>query len=97
MAVLAMLEIDGETERIVAAMARLEQLLPQQAGLLARIVAPTDAGMVLFQLWESPAARQANAADPAHADALRDSGMLDVMSATRSRVFEGARLTAFGP
>lgn len=48
-----MLEIDGDTQRIATAMTRLEELLPVTAGLLARILAPTDSGMVLFQLWET--------------------------------------------
>ena len=49
--------------------------------------------MVLFQLWESPPARHAHAEDPHHRDALRASGMLEAMTATRSRVFEDAQLT----
>lgn len=93
MPVLAMLELEGDTDELAAAMAKLSTLLPDPDGLLVRIVAPTDAGMVLFQLWESPAARQANADAPGHRDALRDSGMLDAMRASRSRVFERAQLT----
>ncbi len=93
MGVLAMLEIDGDPQRIAAAMAELERLLPSPVGLLARIVAPSEDGIVLFQLWESPAARQANADDPGHREALRASGMLDAMTATRSRVFADAQLT----
>jgi hypothetical protein len=93
MGVLAMLEIDGDTQQISAALVELERLLPQPAGVLVRIVAPTDAGLVLFQLWESAEARQANADNPAHTDALRESGMLDAMTASRSRVFEDAQLS----
>ncbi|HWI08099.1 MAG TPA: hypothetical protein VNT54_11350 [Solirubrobacteraceae bacterium] len=93
MGVLAMIEIDGDPRLIAAAIAELERLLPPAPGLLARIVAPTDDGMILVQLWESPAARQANADDPDHRDALRASGMIDAMTATRSRVFDAAQLT----
>jgi hypothetical protein len=96
MPVLAMLEIEGDSGRIAAAMAELERLVPAPDGLLARITAPSDDGMVLLQLWESPAARQANADDPAHRDALRASGMLAAMTGSRSRAFEGAQLTVFG-
>ena len=92
MGVLAMLEIDGDRQRLAAAMQQLERLLPEQSGVLARIVARTDSGLVLFQLWESAEARQANAEDPRHMEALRVSGMLDAMTATRSRVFEDAQL-----
>ena len=49
--------------------------------------------MVLFQLWESAEARQAHADNPAHTDALRESGMLAAMTASRSRVFENAQLS----
>lgn len=97
MGVLAMLEIEGDRQAIAVAMQQLERLLPQPAGVLARIVAETDDGLVLFQLWESAEARQANADDPGHMDALRASGMLDAMTASRSRVFEHARLSLPGP
>jgi hypothetical protein len=93
MGVLAMLEIDGDTQQISAATVELERLMPEPAGVLARIVAPTDDGIVLFALWESAEARQANADDPGHTDALRESGMLGAMTASRSRVFEGAQLS----
>jgi hypothetical protein len=96
MGVLAMLEIEGDTRRITAAMEELERLLPAPEGLLVRMTAPTAEGLVLFQLWASPAARQANADDPGHREALRASGMLDAMTGSRSRVFEAARLTVFG-
>lgn len=92
MGLLAMLEIDGDRQRLAAAMQHLERLLPAQAGVLARIVANTDSGLVLFQLWESAEAREANADDPRHMEALRSSGMLDAMTATRSRIFEEAQL-----
>lgn len=93
MGVLAMLEIDGDTQQISAAVVELERLMPEPAGVLARIVAPTDDGMVLFQLWESAEARQAHADNPAHTDALCESGMLAAMTASRSRVFENAQLS----
>jgi len=95
MNVLAMLEIDGDTEPLLAAVADLAQRLGDPDGLLLRVVAPTDDGMVLFQLWQSPAARQANADDPGHADALRECGVLDLMRSSRSRAFEGATLELF--
>jgi hypothetical protein len=48
--------------------------------------------MVLFQLWESADARQRNAEDPAHAEALVASGMRAALRNTRSRVFDQAVL-----
>ena len=95
MGVLAMLEVDGETEPLLAATADLGRRVGEPDGLLLRMVAPTEDGMVLFQLWESPAARQANADDPHHGEALKACGVLDLMRAGRSRAFENVTLEAF--
>ena len=87
-----MLELDGDTGELLAAAEAIDRLLPEPDGLLARIVAPPDDGMVLFQLWESPAARQRNADDPGHAEALKASGILAAARGMRSRVFDDAVL-----
>ena len=87
-----MLELDGDTAALFEDAERLEQLLPAPEGSLLRIVAPTETGMVLFQLWASAEARQANADAPGHADALAESGMMAAATGTRSRVFDGAEL-----
>ena len=60
--------------------------------MVARIVAPTETGIVLFQLWESAEARARHADDPRHAEALEASGMRALVSGTRSRSFESAEL-----
>jgi hypothetical protein len=52
--------------------------------------------MVLFQLWESAEARQRNADDPGHAEALSASGMLAAVQGSRSRVFDDAVLHELG-
>lgn len=90
MGVLAMLELEGEPLELMEASGELERRLPAPEGLLARIVAPTEHGMVLFQLWESAEARQRNADNPGHAQALVDSGMQARVRASRSRVFDEA-------
>ena len=95
MAVLAMLELDGDTEALLAAGGALEDLLGTPPGLMARIVAPTETGIVLFQLWASPEDRQRNADDPGHREGLAASGMLAAATSARSRAFEGARLQVF--
>jgi hypothetical protein len=92
MGVLAMLELEGETAELMEASEELERRLPAPAGLLARIVAPTEDGMVVFQLWESAEARQRNADNPVHAQALVDSGMRARVRGSRSRVFDEAVL-----
>ena len=95
--VLAMLELDGPTDRLLAAAERLEGLLATPDGLVARIVAPAETGIVLWQLWESAQARARNAEDPAHGEALRASGLLELVTGTRSRAFEGATLEVVAP
>jgi hypothetical protein len=96
MGVLAMLELQGETQVLMAAAEELERRLPPPDGLMARITAPTEDGMVLFQLWESTEARQRNADDPRHAEALAASGMMSAMQGSRSRVFDDAILHDLG-
>ncbi len=92
---LAMLELDGDTEALMTAGRALEALLDTPDGLMVRIVAPTETGIVLFQLWRSPEDRQRNADDPGHREALEASGVLAAATATRSRAFSGASLQAF--
>jgi hypothetical protein len=97
MGVLAMLELDGDGEQLLAALARVDDLLPRPAGLELRIVAATETGVVLFQLWESAEARARHADDPTHHAALAGSGVFEVATARRSRVFEHARIAAAPP
>ena len=90
-----MLELDGPTDALLAAAGRLDALLETPAGLIARILAPTETGVVLWQLWETAEARARNAEDPAHGEALRASGLLALVTGTRARAFEGAALELF--
>ena len=87
-----MLELEGETAGLLAAAEKLERRLPAPEGLLLRIVAPTDRGLVLFQLWASPEARKRHGENPGHAAALEASGMGTLVGDSRSRTFEGAEL-----
>ncbi len=80
----AMLELQGETPALMAASEELDRRLPAPEGLLARI----DDGVVLFQLWESSAARQRNAEDPAQAEAP---GRRPDEGCARGHVRRGAR------
>ena len=90
-----MLELDGPTDALLAAAGRLEELLEMPDGLVARIVAPSETGVVLWQLWQTAEARASNAGDPAHHEALRASGLLDLVTGSRARAFEGAVLQVF--
>jgi hypothetical protein len=93
--VLAMLELDGDTQALLAASAELERRLGTPDGLVARIVAPTTTGIVLLQLWASAEARERNADDDRHRDALVGSGLTALVTGSRARAFENATLQQF--
>ena len=90
-----MLELDGPTDALLAAGEKLERHLGTPEGLLARIVAPTPTGIVLWQLWSSAATRERHAGDARHAEALRESGLTELVTGTRSRAFAHATLEVF--
>ncbi len=96
MGVLAMLELEGDTERLRGATGELDRLLGASEGLLVRITAPTDDGVVLFQLWESAEARRRHHETPGHEGALEASGLWALVRGSRSRAFDGAVLHPLG-
>jgi hypothetical protein len=85
MGVLVILEMDGATDALLTSAADLEDR--------RRIVAPTEGGAVVCTFWESAEARALYQSQPEHGDALRESGLLDAITDSRSRVFEDAELT----
>jgi hypothetical protein len=93
--ILAILELDGPTDALLAAGADVERRLGTPDGLMARIVAPTATGIVLMQLWASAEARERNANDPAHRDALQASGLFALVTETRPRALDRAVLQVF--
>lgn len=91
MGVLVILEMDGSTDALLAAAADSEARRPTSA-IQARVVAPTEHGVVVATYWESAEARDGYQSQPEHREALQASGMLDAMTDMRSRVFEDAEL-----
>ena len=91
MGVLVILEMDGSPDALLEAAADLEARRSTSA-MLARVVAPTDSGVVVATFWESAEARDAYQSQPEHHEALRASGLLDAVTDMRSRVFEDAEL-----
>jgi hypothetical protein len=91
MGVLVILEMDGPTDALLAAAADLEARRPAPA-VLARVIAPTESGVVVATFWESAESRDAHQSQPEHRDALQASGLLDATTEMRSRVFEDAQL-----
>src|SRR5438445_7741316 len=76
MGVLVILEMDGPTDALLAAAADLEARRPTSA-VLARVVAPTESGVVVATFWESAESRDDYQSQPEHRDALQASGVLD--------------------
>lgn len=91
MGVMVILEMDGQPDELLAAAADLEARRPTSA-VLARVVAPTDSGVVLVTFWESAEARDDYQSQSEHAEALKASGLLDVVTAMRSQVHLDAEL-----
>ena len=92
MGVLVILEMDGATDALLAAAADLEARRPTSAEL-ARVVAPTETGVVMCTFWESARAREEYQGHPEHGAALQESGLLEAMTGSRSQVYDGAELT----
>ena len=93
--------INGLRDRIAAAIAEkkaaleaaeLEARRPTSA-ITARVIAPTEGGVVVCTMWESAAARDAYQSEPEHQEALQASGLMAAVTDMRSRVFENAELS----
>ena len=89
--VLVILEMDGSTDALLVAGADLEARRPTSA-IRARVVAPTESGVVVATFWEWAEARDGYQSQPEHREALQASGLLDAVKEMRSRVFEDAEL-----
>ena len=92
MSVMVILELDGDPEALLAAIAKLEARRPTPA-VTARVVAPVEGGVVMCTVWESAAARDAYQSESDHEEALHASGLMAAVTGTRSRVFENAELS----
>jgi hypothetical protein len=92
MAVLVILEMEGDTDALVTAAEDLESRRPNPV-VMARAVAPTENGLIVCTLWESAEARDAFQGDPEHREALEASGLLAAVTNMSSRVFDDATLS----
>lgn len=91
MGVLVILEIDGDTDELLKAADDLHTRRSSPAAL-AQVIAPAEGGAIVCTFWESAEARDEYQSQPEHSEALRESGLLDAMTGTRSRVFPDAEL-----
>ena len=92
MSVLVILEMDGDSDALLAAAAELEARRPTSA-VTARVVAPMERGVVVCTVWEYASARDAYQSEPEHPEALQASGLMAAVTGTRSRAFEDAELS----
>jgi hypothetical protein len=92
MSVMVILEMDGDPDALLAAAADLEVRRPTSA-VTARVVAPTEGGVIVCTVWESVAARDGYQSEPEHQQALQASGLLAAVTGMRSRVFDNAELS----
>lgn len=92
MSVMVILELDGDSDALLAAAADLEARRPTSA-VTARVVAPMEGGAIMCTVWESAAARDAYQSEPEHREALEASGLMAAVTGMRSRVFENAELS----
>jgi hypothetical protein len=93
MGVLMIVSMRGPTRELVAASDLLEERLGMPDGLLARVVAPSEDGIILVNLWASEELRLASNDDPAHADVVRGSGLADLAQETVAQRYETSRFT----
>jgi hypothetical protein len=92
MSVLVILEMDGDPDALLAATAKLEERR-QSSAVIARVIAPTEDGIVVCTVWESAEARDAYQSQPEHREALQEAGVMAAATGMRSRVFENAELS----
>jgi hypothetical protein len=77
MARLSIFRVDGDPDELVPRMETLARDIAERErehGILARILARTDSGVVVVNLWRSADGSDAMAADPVVQDALRRAG-----------------------
>ena len=79
MAVVSMMRVQGDPEQLAAGLREhvipvAERLAEKHGGLL-NIVARTDEGILMVNLWENEAGRQAMAEEPEIQNALRAAGL----------------------
>jgi hypothetical protein len=78
MAVVSMMRVKGDTDQLVTGMQHFAgddmRDLARKHGALGRIVARTDDGILVINLWERDEGRHAMAEEPAVHEALRKAG-----------------------
>jgi hypothetical protein len=93
MAVLMIVSMRGPTRELLAAAEVIERRLGTPDGLLARVIAPSEDGIELVNLWASEEQRRASNDDPAHQEIVRASGIADLTEATTVQRYETSRFS----
>lgn len=77
MAVLSIMEVEGDPEEMMGRMSEMRELAERKAGEyggIAQIVARTDKGAMIINLWENEEGRHKMADDPEMREAMGKTG-----------------------
>jgi hypothetical protein len=92
-AVLMIVSMRGPTEDLLVASDRIVCGIGMPDGLLARVIAPTEDGIMLVNLWASEEQRRASNDDPTHQEAVQASGIAKLAEATSIARYETSHLS----
>jgi hypothetical protein len=93
MGVLMLVSMRGPTRELLAASEVIESRVGMSEGLLARVVAPTEDGILLLNLWASEELRRASNDDPAHQEIVQASGIAELAEETTVQRYATSRFT----
>jgi hypothetical protein len=91
-AVLMIVTMRGPTPQLLAASEAIERTVGMPAGLIARVIAPSEEGVVLVNVWASETLRRASNDDPRHRAAVQESGIASLAKETTVLRFETSRV-----
>jgi heme-degrading monooxygenase HmoA len=97
MAVMVIMESRGNTEQLLAATDEIRRRSGKPDGLLVRVVAAADEGIVLVHVWTSEQARAAWHTDEAHRSALAASGIAGLTRERTVREYTTDTVQIFEP
>lgn len=92
MAVLMIVTMRGPTPQLLAASETIERTVGMPAGLIARVIAPSEDGVVLVNVWASETLRRASNDEPRHRAAVQKSGIASLAEETTVLRLETSRV-----
>jgi hypothetical protein len=92
MAVLVIVSMRGPRSELLAACETIELGLGMPPGLLLRVLAPSDDGVVLVNLWANEDLRRASNDNPAHRSIVQASGLATLAVDSTVQRLDAARV-----